>query len=284
MKLSGDLLRETATRLGGVLGEYALPYAERIFEHLLGCTRSGLYASTGAALPASRLEELESIVQRCCRREPLDYILGNAYFFDREFVVSPAVLIPRPDTETLIEQILRHEAASPELFADIGTGSGIIAAILTEHRPAWTGVGIDCSEQALGIARRNRRSSRQFLVCCDLFSAIAGRNTFDFIVSNPPYIKSGDITGLDESVKSFEPHCALDGGADGLDFYRAIERVAPMHLRPGGRVYCEIGCDQAEEVSMIFADARWCGSTVVKDLGGRPRVFSCRLTGAATHD
>jgi release factor glutamine methyltransferase len=283
MKQLNDAMRETRLRLNGTLGEFALPYTERIFEHLLGCSRNELYAAKTGTVDALFLEQLETIVLRCGNHEPLDYILGVSYFFNREFAVSPSVLIPRPDTETLIEQILQHEDDHPHLFADIGTGSGIIAAILTEQRTAWSAIATDISPDALEVARTNRRTDRLHLVCCNLLDAVPAAAHFDFIASNPPYIKTGDIRSLDKSVRDFEPATALDGGNDGLDFYRAIARDAPQYLKPGGRVYCEIGFDQEAAVTAIFTHANWEDCRVVRDLGGKPRVFIAHHRGIQTH-
>jgi release factor glutamine methyltransferase len=194
--------------------------------------------------------------------------------------VCSSDLIPRPDTETLVEQVLHAEDEGALRFADVGTGSGIVAAILTEQRPAWAAVASDISLQALAVAAANRRSGRVALVCCDLLDAVAGGRRFDFIVSNPPYISTGDIGGLDESVRNFEPRRALDGGADGLDFYRRFARELPRFLVPGGRLYCEIGCDQAQAVAGIFApDAGWNGLQLFRDLAGRWRVMRAAFTG-----
>jgi release factor glutamine methyltransferase len=225
----------------------------------------------------------------------LQYIFGKAYFYDREFFVNSDVLIPRPDTETLVETVLNNEKGDTAYFADIGTGSGIIPAILAAHRAGWAAVAVDISYEALRTAARNvssdpatGRSSAHvrtsatdrlssaptniILICCDMLSAVKPQNQFDFIVSNPPYISSPEMKTLDESVINYEPHAALHGGEDGLDYYRMISGRAMMYLKEGGRIYLEIGHDQGESVPQIFREGGRRDIAVIKDLGGRDRV------------
>ncbi|MBN1308216.1 MAG: peptide chain release factor N(5)-glutamine methyltransferase [Chitinispirillaceae bacterium] len=273
MRPLSELMRETVAKLTGVLGKHALPHTERIFEHLLCCSHTDLYLDGHRNVDSVLTDRLDAIVCRCLDCEPLDYILGTTYFFDREFIVAPVVLVPRPDTERLVEQVLCHEKARQLCFADIGTGSGIIACILTEQRPQWNGVGIDVSPRALSVARRNVRSEGIGLVCSDLFRAFRALRRFDFIVGNPPYIKSGDIGGLDESIHRFEPLIALDGGNDGLAFFRRLAREAPAHLKAGGSLYCEIGYDQEDAVRSIFSAPPWDRFRCFRDLAGNPRVI-----------
>ncbi len=216
---------------------------------------------------------LQKIVERCLRHEPLDYILGVTYFFDREFQVTPAVLLPRPDTERLVETVLDFETGKESLFAEVGVGSGAVSCILTEQRPAWRAVGIDISFDALAVALLNLRSDAVSLCCADCFSAVSTVRSFDFIVSNPPYIPTGEIAGLDESVRGFEPYRSLDGGVDGLSFYRRFAREAPGYLKAGGALYCEIGSDQDSAMKFIFTPPLWGGLAYFRDLAGHPRVI-----------
>lgn len=274
MNDAGDILRETAARLNETLGDLALPYAERLLEKVLHCSRTQLYLQRRIRINERCRMEIDRIVERCRNDEPLDYILGTTFFFNREFEVAPTVLLPRPDTETLVERVLAGERSDELYLADIGTGSGIIACILTEERPGWRAVGVDLSAQALWVARRNLRSRRVALVCADVLCALAAEPAFDVIVSNPPYIPSADVDRLDCSVRVFEPRSALDGGPDGLAFYRRLAAEAPVHLLPGGRVYCEIGYDQAAAVESIFSTGPWTGFRCTGDLNGHPRVIS----------
>jgi len=276
MKELSDLIRTTVERLRPALGNMALPVAERLLEQVLRCSRSELYLRR--EMPdVEELREIERIVSRCVRHEPLDYILGSAYFFNREFMVSPSVLLPCPDTEVLVEEVLAGERAEELLFADIGTGSGCIAGILTDERPGWRGVGIDCSRAALSVARRNLRQERVALLCSDMLSAVAPGTRFDLIVSNPPYIPSPTVQTLDCSVRDFEPHRALDGGPDGLDFYRRLAAGAPAFLKPGGRLYCEIGFDQEAAVRKLFSVHPWKAFRCRQDLAGHPRAIRCSI-------
>ncbi len=276
---ANDLIRLTTRILFEVLGDYALPYTERIFQHLLGCSRTELYLYGNRKIDSFVKGRLSSIVSRCLEHEPLDYILGESYFFNREFNVNPDVLIPRPDTETLIEVVLNTEDDGERFFLDLGTGSGIIACILTEQRKHWVGIGVDISEKALSVARRNLRNSRVRLVCADLLSAFSGEETFDFIVSNPPYISASEIANLDESVRRFEPLAALYGGADGLDFYRRIAINAPAYLKSDGRLYCEISYNQEDAVKTVFSGKPWKAFRCRRDLAGNPRVVIVQKEG-----
>jgi release factor glutamine methyltransferase len=254
-----------------VAAECALPEAERVLTFLLDCPRSRLYTDGNDPLPDQTVRQIERIIHRRERDEPLAYILGSAYFYNREFTVSSAVLIPRPDTEILVKEVLNNETRARLRFLDLGAGSGCIAAVLTQERPAWQCIAIDRSMAALAVARMNRRSAFS-LVCCDRLSAIRPDGSFDFIVSNPPYIPSPVIGALPVSVRRFEPLGALDGGVDGLDFYRSIADSGALLLKRGGKIYGEIGYDQADAATRIFAGRGWIDITVLKDLGGRPRV------------
>ena len=254
-----------------VAAEFALPEAERVLTFLLDCARSRLYTGGNEDLPDEMERRIERIMRRRSLEEPLAYILGSAYFYNREFTVTPSVLIPRPDTEMLIEEVLANEPDCRLRFLDLGTGSGCIAAILTQERPAWRCIAIDRSMAALAIAKLNRRSAFS-LVCADRLEAIGPARSFDFIVSNPPYIPAPAIARLPGSVRRFEPLDALDGGVDGLDYFRYLAQNAPIVLASSGRIYSEIGYDQADAAQGIFAGRGWSDITVQKDLGGRPRV------------
>ena len=266
-----DLLRTIREKLKPSLGNFALPDAETIIMQSLNITRNRLYTDTSIDIDDDDLTRINLIVTRRLRGEPLQYIFGKAFFYDREFAVTPDVLIPRPDTETLVETVINTEKDAPARFIDIGTGSGILAAVLTAHRPAWASVAVDISFPALRTASRNLPANVS-LICCDMLSAIRPERRFDFIVSNPPYISSPQMEALDRSVSSYEPRAALCGGVDGLDFYRVISGVAGMYLKDGGRVYLEIGYDQGASVPEIFRGGGWAEVAVTRDLGGRDRV------------
>ena len=267
-------LQSIQKRCTPAAGEFALPEAERILEFLLNCSRSELYLSSQIEIPAEKNDTIETIIDRRLTGEPLAYILGSAYFYNGECVVTPDVLIPRPDTEILIDEVLKNEAPGACRFLDMGTGSGCIAAVLAGQNPSWKAVATDFYFPALEIARRNCPENIPFL-CCDRLSAIKNnrRQGFDFIISNPPYIRSAVLPALEKSVYAFEPLSALDGGPDGLDFFRYLAKEAPPLLLRGGRIYCEIGYDQGEDVPEVFSSSGWKDISVTNDLGNRPRVL-----------
>lgn len=206
---------------------------------------------------------------------PLSRIVGQRLFYGREFVLSPAVLDPRPETECLVEAALAEPFAQ---VLDLGTGSGCIAVTLLAERPSATGVATDLSDQALEIAQANARSSgvldRLWLTQSDWWSGIAGQ--FDLIVSNPPYIALDEMDGLMPEVRDHDPRLALTDEGDGLGAYRDIARGLGAHLAPGGRVVLEIGPTQAAAVSELLNTAGLVEIRVLPDLDGRDRVVCAR--------
>ncbi len=274
----GEALVHIRDALAPLNGEFALPQAEEILISLTSLDRTHLYISKDVNLSEITVDTIDAIISRRKNNEPLAYILGSVYFYDREFIVSPSVLIPRPDTETLIENILKQQPPTPQRFLDIGTGSGIIASILTEHRP-WKGIALDISIDALRIAKRNRRSTFD-LVCSDIFSSLKPQHQFDFIVSNPPYIDKASMSNLDNDVKDHEPHLALFGGDDGLFFYRQLAYQAADYIKREGFIYCEIGYNQLEACRTIFSTHHWRDISITYDLSRHPRVLSARVPGA----
>jgi len=267
-----NLLKEIEARIGPIAGECALNEAEIILQHVLHCSRSELYVKTARLISGEQRNKIEAAIKRRLTDEPLPYILGRAYFHSKEFLVSNAVLIPRPDTEILVEKVLEIEPEDTRSFLDVGTGSGAIAEILATHRPQWNAVGIDISEQALKIAKTNC-SAKIGLACSDLFSALKTAKYFDFIVINPPYISEKEMAELAPSVRDFEPIRALFGGPDGLDFYRDLAENSKALLKKGGRLYCEIGYLQGNAVRKIFSNQGWKNILQFSDLAGRPRVI-----------
>jgi release factor glutamine methyltransferase len=263
-----------------ISGSCSLHEAEIILQHVLQCTRSDLYINPAfLSILENKKNEIDAIVTRRRTDEPLAYILGTKHFFSKEIFVDRNVLIPRPETEVLVEVVLKNETADFCVFADIGTGSGAIAAVLLAARSSWIAVATDLSRAALRVARRNAPQRIRF-VCCDMLTAFGTRGArFDFIVCNPPYISAAEMQELDKSVRDFEPRTALCGGADGLNFYKTLSTDLKKVLRPGGRMYCEIGFDQGDAVRELFPSENWSAVTVSKDLAGRPRVVSARSHG-----
>ena len=229
----------------------------------------------------STKERFRSAVARRALREPLQYITGTAPFYGYSMKVTPDVLIPRFDTEILVEEVLR--VLEPDMrLLDICTGSGCIPiAIAKEFGELTGGAGLDVlasdiSEEALHVARENaeRLGVDIHFVKSDLFSEITG--TYDVITANPPYIREADISLLDQEVRAFEPRTALSGREDGLYFYRKITAEASDYLRRDGIMFLEIGADQAESVSGMLRDHGFRDIRLVRDLGGRDRVLMAK--------
>ena len=188
------------------------------------------------------------------------------------FLVNKNVLCPRQDTEILVEEVLKHLHDGMRIL-DIGTGSGCILLSLLHYSNDCSGMGVDVSEEALEVARINKsrlKAERAEFVKSDLFENVEGK--FEMIVSNPPYIKSAEIEGLMPEVRDHEPHMALDGGEDGLFFYREITKRAKAHLYGGGMLFYEIGCEQGEAVKHIMEGAGYREVEIIKDFSGLDRV------------
>ena len=223
-------------------------------------------------LTDDQMAQLDRLIQRRARREPISHIIGKRAFWMHEFEVTPDVLDPRPDTETLVEAALAQPFAT---VLDLGTGSGCILLSLLHERPAACGIGTDISEAALAVAQRNADrvgvADRVDWAVSDWFSAVTG--SFNIIVSNPPYIAKAEMPDLAPEL-GFEPRGALTDEADGLTAYRTIASGAADYLVPGGRLLVEIGPTQAEEVSALFTAAGFADVIIHPDLDGRDRVIS----------
>ncbi|KAB0671110.1 peptide chain release factor N(5)-glutamine methyltransferase [Oryzomonas sagensis] len=242
-----------------------------------GLDRVGLYLHFDKPLNDGELAAFRAMVARRARREPLQHILGTQEFCGLEFEVSPDVLIPRHDTETLVTEALirRPEARS---VLDIGTGSGCIAVALAHSLPQAAVTAIDIAPAALAVARRNaeRNGATVEFLSGSLLEPVAGRS-FDLIVSNPPYIPSTDIDRLEPEVRDFDPRGALDGGADGLDLYRILIPAAPAHLNPSGWLLVEVGIGQAPAVAELFKKTQeYDHPMTARDPGGIERVVGAQ--------
>lgn len=248
--------------------------AELLLAHALGRPRSHFYAWPEDALPPDAQAGFEQLVRRRTAGEPIAYLLGRREFWSLDFEVGPEVLIPRPETEGLVELALAH-CAEHDLTApatlDLGTGSGCMAIALAHERSDAHVVAIEASTAALTLARRNAERLGARLECLqgEWFAPVAGR-TFDVIVSNPPYVRSDDAH-LDAGDVRFEPRAALDGGPDGLDAIRILAAQAGAYLTPGGLLALEHGADQAEAVAQILTEAGWRNIESHADLAGLPR-------------
>ncbi len=270
-----EIFSEVRSMLLPVCEELADSETEQIIQHVLSVSRSDMFVHFRRTITGRDHDAIIAIARQRCAGTPLPYILGYAYFYSARFIVTPDVLLPRPDTETLIETVLKNEPREERLFADLGTGSGIIAATLNGENPRWRAIATDISTGALRVAKKNCPANTVF-ACMDRFFAIKKLPVFDFIVSNPPYISRKELAGLDRSVTGFEPAAALYGGEDGLDFYRYLARCGGFLLKNSGSIYCEIGSNQSESVTEIFTKNGWCGISLYQDLAQRPRVIAAK--------
>ncbi|MEN6441806.1 MAG: peptide chain release factor N(5)-glutamine methyltransferase [Syntrophobacter sp.] len=245
------VLQWTAGYFGGKGIEQPRADAEVLLAHLLGVERIQLYLNYDKPLAPEELARFREFVRRRAASEPTQYILGKQEFWSLEFEVTPDVLIPRPETEIIVEKVLELAADRSMLVLDIGTGSGAIAVTLAHESPRMSLIASDRSLAALEVARRNavRHSvaERVRFVQMDLMQALLPNRQFDFIVSNPPYIAESEFLDLAPEIANYEPHSALRGGGrQGLDLVRGILREFRDFLKPGGSLLIEIGQGQAE--------------------------------------
>jgi len=270
---------ETEATIGGLLRESGLlrSEAELLLRSVLGCERSHLLAHAEEAIDSSKARLAKHVFARRRAGEPIAYITGWREFYGIRLCVTPNVLIPRPETELLIELALeRVAAASPARVLELGTGSGAIAVALARERPDLTVVATDISEAALAIARRNARDHGVDIefVHSDWFEAL-GPERFDLIVSNPPYVAASDAH-LERGDVRFEPRLALVGGEDGLACIRAIAARAQSRLRPGGWLLLEHGYDQGDRCIGLLREFGYSDVEDFEDLAGVPRVCAGR--------
>ena len=240
---------------------------------LLLAAAEGISAARLLLLDEVAPERFEPLVARRAAREPLAYILGRKEFWGLTFAVSPATLIPRPDTETLVEAVLAL-GITPARVLDLGTGTGCLLLALLSEFPAAFGVGVDISPAAAALAAGNAESlglaGRAAFYAGNWAAALGGM--FDLVVSNPPYIPGADIAGLMPEVAAFEPASALHGGADGLEAYRLLMAALPRLLTANGAAVLELGVGQAPDVTALAAQAGF-AATTRPDLGGVPRAL-----------
>lgn len=254
--------------------------ARLLLEAATGASRVDILTDPYRALTAEQAGTFDDFLARRERREPVARILGRKGFWKLMLKVTPDVLTPRPDTEVIVDHALRAFAEGRAFdVLDLGVGSGAILLAILAERPAARGLGVDVSEDALAVARENAANLGLDGRCALLRSSWTeglGENSFDLVVSNPPYIRSGEIESLEPEVAVHEPRLALDGGADGLDPYRTLAPEVLRVLKPGGLLLVEFGADQAREVKILFEDAGAVELQVLKDLGDRDRVIGAR--------
>lgn len=275
------LLRDTAVALTAAGIDNVRFEARLLLSHAAGLAIEQLVSRGRDPAPASVAASLRELTARRVRREPMAYILGEREFWGLPFKVSPAVLIPRPDSETVIETALDllPDRTRPLRILDLGLGSGCLLLTLLREYPQATGVGIDASEEALAVAQANADllgvASRARLSAGDWRQPGWAEHLdgpFDLLVSNPPYIESATVEGLMPEVAKHEPWLALDGGRDGLAAYRDIAAGAPRLVVHGGWAVVEGGEGQAPDIAALFAAAGFTPRAARKDLGGVERV------------
>jgi release factor glutamine methyltransferase len=251
--------------------------SEILVTEALGIDKAALYSGS-VVLTREQCDRLDMLTGRRLKGEPLQYVVGHVGFWGLTIRVGPGVLIPRPETELLVETALKELNQEPVRILDLCTGSGCIALALAKHLPSAIVYGVDKSGTALGYALINARENGIENVCFiegDLFDPL-GPVQFPCIVSNPPYIRSGDIAGLQKEVRDFEPRQALDGGEDGLTFYRRIFEGVSGHLSSGGVLLLEVGWGQAGEIRNLASSAGMASISFVRDYAGIERVAVIR--------
>lgn len=242
-----------------------------LLEDLLGIDRTYYYLHMDEQVSAEQERNYQKLVEKRGRHVPLQHILGRAWFMGLEFLVNGQVLIPRQDTEVLVEQVVPLVKPGMKVL-DMCTGSGCILLGILHFCPHARGIGVDVSQEALEVAGENSRRlgiPAEFL-CSDLFQDVLGK--YDVIVSNPPYIPTGEIPQLMEEVRDHEPLLALDGEQDGLAFYRRIAGEAGSYLNPQGVLAFEIGCEQGSAVRGMMEQRGYRNIRIVQDLAGLDRV------------
>lgn len=269
-----DLIAAASARLAAAGVEGARRDARILLGHVVGAGRAMAGGHDATDDEAARFD---AMIARRAAREPVSRIVGSREFWSRDFLLSPATLDPRPDTETLVEAALAFvpSRGAPLAILDLGTGTGCILLALLAELPNARGLGTDAHGEAVGIARENARrlglEARATFAVGDWCRGLSGR--FDLIVSNPPYIPSGEIVSLDPEVAAFDPRAALDGGPDGLDAYRRIAAEASRHVVDDGALLLEIGMGQASAVEAILVENGWTLAGRRQDLAGADRCI-----------
>ncbi len=285
MRGVGDRVSDAALKLKRAGIESARLDAEVLMAEAAGVSRAEVFAGS-INLTKEALVRFEAMVTRRAAREPLAYIVGHKEFFSLDFEVTPDVLIPRPETETLVHEALEIVGRKPiARVLDIGTGSGAIAIAIGVNAPGAQVVAVDISPAALEVARRNaarhRVEGRLQLLVADVYRPLESDEPlgqFDVIASNPPYVDSAGVANLESEIRSHEPRVALTDESDGLEFYRRIAAGASAHLHNGGTVLVEIGAGQTSDIEQIFARSGLEMMSVISDLAGIPRVLKGRLS------
>ena len=252
--------------------------AEHLLAHVLKCKRLNLYLAFDRPLNGNEIDIYRELIVRRGKSEPLQYIIGSVEFYGLEFKVNPSVLIPRPETEILVEKVIEGVDNKDFLkILDIGTGSGNIAIALAKNLPSAKITAIDISDIAINTAKENAELHN---INGQIYFTIAGikdykdsvSHSFDIIVSNPPYVSSGDYSELDPELKNHEPEVALTDNSDGLEYYREISKKAGSLLTDNGKIFFEVGMGQSGEVKNILSENGFSGIKIFKDYSNIDRV------------
>lgn len=263
--------------------------AELLLSHVLGLKRIELYTQYNKVVPQEQLDKLRDLVKRAGLHEPVVYLVGRTEFYSMEFEVTPACLIPRPETELLVQRSIEflRKRTGPQQVCDLCTGCGIIAAAIAKNVPDAKVMATDISEPALAVAAKNlekhKLAERIELRPGDLFDPLVPQlDVFDLIVSNPPYVSAEEYEALDKNVKDYEPRLALYAGPDGLDIYRRIVEKVSEFLKPDGALLLEIGYKEGPAVrDLLEKTGVFPSIRIDKDLQGHDRVVTAARTGTA---
>ena len=268
--------------------------AELLLAHRLKQPRMRLYLDFERSLMPDEADDFRDLIKRRGQREPLQHIIGSTSFCGLEITVSRDVLIPRPETELLAERgwaflnQLPTLNPQPSTVLDFGTGSGCLAIALAFKCPAAEVYAIDISPEALALARQNAArhglAERIRFLQGDGFAALPEGTRFDLVISNPPYIPSGDIASLQPEVRDYDPHRALDGGADGLDYGRLLAAESARFLKPDGRIMLEFGDGQAGPLRTILQEQKWIVEAIEEDYTHQPRIVVARRFNSTTDE
>jgi len=288
-----DILKQSIKLLkdGGI--ENPQLDAEVLLSYILNKDRGHLYIFPDYVLSEDENSRYRALIDKRLEHTPISYLTGHKEFMSLDFKVNSNVLIPRPETELLVETVCKSRSNTPlrpsqegndagSKVLDLGTGSGAIAVSLAKYNPNFSILATDVSMSALLIARENAVHNdvinRVSFIQTDLFDGVSTNYKFDWVVSNPPYIPTGDLPSLPEEIRKYEPILALDGGADGLDVIKRIIENAFMFLKPSGHLAIEIGYGQSDDVQRIADEiGKYSDYDVIKDYSGIPRVFCCKV-------
>jgi release factor glutamine methyltransferase len=278
-----EALKEAGERLRAAFVPNDLLDAQTLLAEALGKDRTYLIINFNQQLSEGILSAFRAMVDRRAAGEPLQYITGRQEFFGLDFEVTPDVLIPRPETELIVEEVIRivqQEGGARPVIVDVGAGSGCIAVALARELGDARVIASDVSEAALRVARRNAArhglGDRVDFIASDLLDAFVDEGFADFILSNPPYVSDEEMPSLQREVRDWEPRLALTDSNDGLSFYSRLLKDAPPRLKSGGRLICEMGYTQSEKISTMIDRRVWGDAGLLDDLQGIPRTIVLR--------